>query len=77
MPTPVIHDRQDSKWPSVGQRIMHKIHTPALGRPHWCGRGASVEGDVFPAPYPHAQLQPIQAIQSANVLPIDQPTFTP
>ena len=36
-----------------------------------------MQGDVFPAPHPHAQLQSIQAIQSSDALPIDQPPLTP
>ncbi len=34
-----------------------------------------MQGDVFPAP--HAQQQSIQAIQSSDALPIDQPPLTP
>ncbi len=33
--TPVIHGGQDPERPSVGQGIMHKIHTPPLVRVAW------------------------------------------
>jgi len=32
LPTPVIHDLQDSKRPPIRQAIMHEIHAPALRR---------------------------------------------
>jgi hypothetical protein len=36
-----------------------------------------MQGDVFPASHPPAQLQAIQSIQSPDPLPIDQPALTP
>jgi len=75
VPTPVIDNRQDPKWPSVGQGIMHKIHTPALRRSRWRGSRSSVEGDVFPAPHAHPQLQPFQPVQSAHPLAVHEPAF--
>lgn len=50
--TPGIDDRQDQKWPSIGQDIMRKIHTLPLSRSRWRGSGASVQRDMLPPPHP-------------------------
>ena len=55
--TPGIDDREDSKWPSIGQGIMHEIHTPSLCRSGRRGGRSSVEGDMLASPHPHAELQ--------------------
>jgi hypothetical protein len=36
-----------------------------------------MQRDVLPSPDAHAELQPIQAIQSSDALPIDEPAFPP
>jgi len=56
---------------------MHKVSAPALG---WARRDwsrAPVQCDMFPPPHSHPQLKPIEPIQAANALAIDQPPFTP
>ena len=77
MPTPIIHDREDPKRPSVGQGIMHKIHTPSLVRTTRHGSRSTVKGDMFSSAHPHAELQSIQAVQPSDALPIDEPPLTP
>jgi len=59
--TPVIDDRQDSKRPPIGERIMHKIHTPTLAGTGRHRRGAAMQGHVLATSHPHPQLQSIQA----------------
>ena len=76
MPTPVIHDRQYPKWPPVDQGIMDKIHAPALGRAHRDRSRAAVQRDMLPSSHSHPQLEPIEPIQAANALVIDEPPLT-
>lgn len=75
--TLTIDDRQDSKWPPVGERIMHKIQTPTLAGTsrHRCG--AAMQGHVFAPPHAHPQLKSIQAVQPTDSLPIHEPALSP
>jgi len=73
--TPDIDDRQDPKRPSIGQGILHKIHTPPLRRSCWRWSGTSVQRDVLASPHPHAQLHAIESVQSSDALPIHPPAF--
>ncbi len=36
-----------------------------------------MQGDVFPSPHPHAELQPLKSIQPSDPLAIHEPAFTP
>ena len=56
---------------------MHKVHAPALGRAHRDGSRAAVQRDMLPSSHSHPQLEPIEPIQAANALAIDEPPLTP
>ena len=71
----MFHDRQDPTRPSVGQGIMHEIHPPAFGRPGRDRCRPTMQCHVFPSEDPHAQLQPIQSVQSLDALSIHPPAF--
>lgn len=75
--TPVIDDRQDSKRPPIGERIMHNIHTPPLAGTGRHRRGAAMQGSVLAPPHPHPQLKSIQAIQPTDSLPVHEPALSP
>src|SRR5512147_483749 len=77
MPTPVIHDRQDPKRPSISQGIMHEIHAPAFSWTGWYRGWATMQRDVLPPPHAHPQLQSLQSIEPSYPLPIHEPAFAP
>ena len=56
---------------------MHKVHAPALGRAHRDRSRAAVQRDMLPSSHSHPQLEPIEPIQAANALAIDEPPLTP
>jgi hypothetical protein len=73
--TPVIDDRQDPEGSPIGQGIMHKIHTPALGRSRRRGNGSSVQGPMLSPPDAHVELQSFEPVQPAHSFPIHPPAF--
>ncbi len=58
----MIADCQDSKRPPIGERLMHKIHTPTLAGAGRHQRGAAMQGPVIAPWPPHPQLQSIQPV---------------
>ena len=55
---------------------MDEVHAPALGRTDRHRRRPSVQRDVLPSPDAHPQLQPLEAIQPTDALPIHHPAFS-
>jgi hypothetical protein len=56
LPTPVIDDGEYPKRPTIGQRIMHKVHTPAFVRLHRRGCRPSMQRHVFASADAHPEL---------------------
>jgi hypothetical protein len=56
----------------MGEGIMHKIHTPSLVRPDRHRSGPAMQGHVFGAADAHPQLKPIEPIQAAHPLAINE-----
>lgn len=77
LPIPGIHDRRYPKRPSIGQGIMHKIHTPPLRGARWRRSRASVEGDGLPLPHAPPQLHALQSIEPSYPLAAQRPALTP
>jgi hypothetical protein len=50
-----------------------KVHAPPFGGAGRRRRGTSVQRDVLPSTHPHAQLQAVEPIQSANALFVHGP----
>ena len=73
--TPLIDHGQNPKRATVGQGIMHEIHTPPLRGARGHRGGASVQRHVLAPPDAHAELQPVEPIQSPHPLAVDHPAF--
>jgi hypothetical protein len=71
--TPVIDDRQDPKWPSIGHGIMHNIPTPPLSWSRWRGSGASVQRARLATLDPQAELQTLPSIAPSPPRAIHEP----
>jgi len=73
--TKLIDHGEYPKRPSLEQRIMDKIHTPALVRALGLRNRPSMHAHVFATPHPHAYLQALQAIPEIDPLLVHRPPF--
>src|SRR5690606_18620009 len=70
---PLIDHRQHPKRPTVGQLVVHEIHTPAILRPHRCRRRTPVQRPVLAPTDPSPQLQTFQPVQTPDPLDVHRP----
>ena len=73
--TPLINDGEDTEGVSVGQRIVDKVHAPALVQVRGGGHRTPMPALVITPPDPHPQLQTLEPIPAVQALLVHGPTL--